>query len=556
MNLSPLFAIMRVAGSPCADIGTLLLRRRRNMGEYVLEVKNLEKYYGQNKVLDKVDLSVRKGEIYGLIGANGSGKSTLMNILFGNSVIAATGGYSGDVLFEGEKVKLRSTTEAIGRGIGMIYQEFMLIPEMTVAENIKLTRENTKGILGKVLSPELCFVDRKKDNEDAAGVLEQLGFEIDNSYLVKNISVNAKQFVEIAREVNKEDLKLLLLDEPTAVLGDEDAGKLMKVLKELAEKGTSVIFCTHRLHEICQVCDHVTVLRDGQVVSDYGRDELDMRTLARDMIGYDVAAVKKEHQIREEKEILRFEDFSVYMPGEFLDGLNLQVYEGEILGLTSLSGHGKLAVGYGVMGQFPVKGEFLYGGAGVDVKNVRKTIENGLFLLPDDRKNMGLLLEHSVRDNIVFSGFYGRNLFQKKVAGIFPVRDRKEMERCVEEQIEKLEIKCESAGQKVKELSGGNQQKVCIARAVLVAPKVLFVMEPTRGVDIGAKEKILNSLVQINREQGTTVVVASSELEELKRISDRIAVFCEGKLSRILPPDAADEEFAFAFTGEEGKDGR
>ena len=236
------------------------------MGEYVLEVRNLEKYYGQNKVLDKVNLSIKKGQIYGLIGANGSGKSTLMNILFGNSVISGTGGYSGDVIFEGERTRFRSTTEAIGRGIGMIYQEFMLIPEMTVAENIKLTRENTKSIFGKASGSMLSFVDKRKDNEDAARVLEQLGFQIDNSYLVKNISVNAKQFVEIAREVNKEDLKLLLLDEPTAVLGDEDAGKLIKVLKELAKKGTSVLFCSHRLHEICQVCDHVTVLRDGQVI--------------------------------------------------------------------------------------------------------------------------------------------------------------------------------------------------------------------------------------------------------------------------------------------------
>ncbi|EOS68655.1 hypothetical protein C818_03463 [Lachnospiraceae bacterium MD308] len=526
------------------------------MGEYVLEVRNLEKYYGQNKVLDKVNLSIKKGQIYGLIGANGSGKSTLMNILFGNSVISGTGGYSGDVIFEGERTRFRSTTEAIGRGIGMIYQEFMLIPEMTVAENIKLTRENTKSIFGKASGSMLSFVDKRKDNEDAARVLEQLGFQIDNSYLVKNISVNAKQFVEIAREVNKEDLKLLLLDEPTAVLGDEDAGKLIKVLKELAKKGTSVLFCSHRLHEICQVCDHVTVLRDGQVISDYTKDELDMHTLARDMIGYDVAAVKKEHLNREKKEILKFQDFSVYMPGEYLDGLNLDVYQGEILGLTSLSGHGKLAVGYGVMGQFPVRGELLHGSAAMEVKNVRRTIEQGIFLLPDDRKNMGLLLEHSVRDNIIFSGFYGRNLFQKKMGGIFPVKDKKEIERYVEEQIEKLEIKCESADQKVKELSGGNQQKVCIARAVLVAPKVLFVMEPTRGVDIGAKEKILDMLVQINREQGTTIVVASSELEELKRISDRIAVFCEGKLSQILPPDASDEEFAFAFTGEEEEDGQ
>lgn len=521
------------------------------MEEYILKVENLNKYFGQNQVLHQVHLSVKPGEICGLIGANGSGKSTLMNILFGSRVIEKTGGYEGEVWYDGEKVQIRSAKDAIVRGIGMIHQEFILIPEMTVAENIKLTRENTKKKFNRILKPEISYLDKKKDQEDAGKILEELGFQIDSSYLIKNISVNAKQFVEIAREVDKQDLKLLLLDEPTAVLNEEDARKLMKVLKNLAQKGTAILFCSHRLHEICEICDHVTVLRDGEVVSEYKKEELDMEKLAKDMIGYDICTVKKETRNRKKDKIISFQNFSVHMPGEALHGIDLDVYEGEILGITSFSGHGKLALGYGVMGMFPVEGQAVLQGLPLDIGNVKKTIERGIFLLPDDRKNMGLLLEHSICENMMFSGFYGKHMFQKKAFGILPIRDWKQIRAYAEKQIEKLDIKCESMDQNTGELSGGNQQKVCIARAIAVNPKVLFVMEPTRGVDIGAKEKILDMLVRMNQEQGMTIVAASSELEELKRISDRIAVLCEGKLSRILPPEASEKEFAFAYTGGE-----
>lgn len=285
------------------------------MEEYILKVENLNKYFGQNQVLHQVHLSVKPGEICGLIGANGSGKSTLMNILFGSRVIEKTGGYEGEVWYDGEKVQIRSAKDAIARGIGMIHQEFILIPEMTVAENIKLTRENTKKKFNRILKPEISYLDKKKDQEDAGKILEELGFQIDSSYLIKNISVNAKQFVEIAREVDKQDLKLLLLDEPTAVLNEEDARKLMKVLKNLAQKGTAILFCSHRLHEICEICDHVTVLRDGEVVSEYKKEELDMEKLAKDMIGYDICTVKKETRNRKKDKIISFQNFSVHMPG-------------------------------------------------------------------------------------------------------------------------------------------------------------------------------------------------------------------------------------------------
>lgn len=521
------------------------------MEEYVLQVKNLTKYFGHNRVLNHVDLSVKRGEIHGIVGANGSGKSTLMNILFGNSVIEETGGYQGDVLFEGKHMKIRSPKEAAKLGIGMIHQEFMLIPDMSVAENIKLTREYTSPVIRKALGAELSYIEKKKDEEDAKKTLAQLGFQIDSSYLVKNISVNAKQFVEIAREVNKKDLKFLILDEPTAVLNEGDANKLLKVMKDLAKEGTSILFCTHRLHEICEVCDRVTVIRDGDVISTYEKEELAIQKLASDMIGYDVQTVERAQRKSEKETILEFQNFSVDMPGEMLRGINLNVKKGEILGLTSLSGHGKLSVGYGVMGMYPVSGKVIYKEEELDVSKTREVIQKGIFLLPDDRKNMGLLLEHSIKENIIFSGFYGKNRFQKKLFGKLAVRDHKAMDTYVKEQIQRLEIKCENLSQYTRELSGGNQQKVCIARAIAAEPDILFIMEPTRGVDIGAKEKILDTLVRMNEERGTTLVVASSELEELKRISDRIVVFCEGKISGILSPQAKEEKFALAYTGEE-----
>lgn len=521
------------------------------MKETMLEVRNISKTFGSVQALSNMNLSIRKGEIYGLVGANGSGKSTLMNILFGNSVIEETGGFDGEIYIEGEPVQIRSAKDSMQRGIGMIHQEFVLIPEMTVFENINITRENKHPVFEKILGPDLAYLDRKKDREKSRKILEKLGFQIDETLPVKYLSVNAKQFVEIAREMNKSDLKVLFLDEPTAVLNEEDSGKLMEILKELAKTGISILFCTHRLHEICEICDRVSVIRDGKEVASYERGQLQISQLAKDMIGHDVSQTRRQQEEHKGETILELKQFGVAMPGEELHEVDLEVYQGEILGITSLSGHGKLALGYGLMGMFDTEGEVLLHKEHIEVSQVQKNIEKGLFLLPDDRKNMGLLMDHSVKENIVFSGFYGKKKFTKKVFGNIRIKDQKAMDLFAQEQIEKLGIKCADENQRVRELSGGNQQKVCIARANAMEPEVLVIMEPTRGVDIGAKEKILDLLADMNRQRRTTVLVASSELEELKRICDRIVVFCEGKVSAVLPPDASEEAFALAFTGEE-----
>ncbi|MGI6711389.1 MAG: sugar ABC transporter ATP-binding protein [Bacillota bacterium] len=520
------------------------------MPENILEIRGLNKYFGPVKVLNNVDITIKRGEIHGLVGANGSGKSTLLNILFGNSVIKETSGYRGEIYIEGKKVNIKNTKDSLQYGIGMIHQEFALIPDMTIAENIKLSRENTKGFLDRIFTKDLSFIDKKQNRSDASRVLKRLGLTIDTDILVNKLSTNAKQFIEIAREIDKDYLKILILDEPTAVLNKPDSEKLLAILKELSAKGTSIIFVTHRLDEICQVCDRVTVLRDGTVVSCYNQKDLNIKKLARDMIGGEIIeAVARKKAVKNEV-ILSFHDFKVEMPGESLKGLDMDIYDGEIVGITSLSGHGKLALGYGVIGFYPTDGKVIYHNKELKTSDTRKNINDGIYFLPDDRKGLGLLPEHSIEENIIFSGFQLKNQFSRGFCKALSLVEKKAAFAHVDNYIQEFDIKCKNKQQKVKELSGGNQQKICIARALTVSPKVLFISEPTRGVDIGAKEKLLNMLVEINEKSGTTIIIASSELDELKRICDRIVILSEGKIAKILPPTAHETEFALAISGE------
>lgn len=518
----------------------------------ILEIINLSKNYHGSPALKNVNLSVKAGEIHGLVGANGSGKSTLMNILFGHQIIHETGGYQGQIRHRGSLVQIKNCSEAISLGIGMVHQEFALIPNLTISENIKLGREITNRFTDRLFGYKYSFVDKKRNNEQAAQILNKLGLKIDVGILVGHLSTNIKQFVEVARETGRQDLNLLLLDEPTATLNKGDAQQLLSVLRELAQSGVAVLFVSHRLEEIKQICDRVTVFRDGQVVSRYKQEELSITTLARDMIGHLVTKAYAPDRAICTSEAILFRNFSVDMPGEAIKEMNLAVYKGEILGLTSLSGHGKLALGYGVMGLYPTAGEVIYEGRKLPWMNARTNILKGIYVLPDDRQTLGMLLEHSVEDNIIFTGNQVKNLFARQLPRPFSgFLDHRMSRRYVMKLVQDFDIKCTGVKQKIKELSGGNQQKVCLARALTVQPQLLFVAEPTRGIDISAKEKILQMLIEINRNQQTTIVMASSELDELKRICDRIAILVEGRIYKILSPDVSDIEFGLALAGEE-----
>lgn len=521
------------------------------MVKKIIDIKKLSKKYGNNYALKDVDLEINEGEIHGLIGANGSGKSTLMNILFGNPLISESGGYSGEISICGERRRINTPLASIKSGIGMIHQEFALIGDMNVAENIKITRENLLNYTEKLMGSELAYVNDYKDHEESKDILNKLGIDIDTYVKVLNLSTNMKQFIEIAREVSKNDLKLLMLDEPTAVLNKEDSDTLLKIIKDIAKKGTSIIFVSHRLEEITEICDRVTVLRDGEVVSRYKKLEFNIEKIAEDMIGHKVVKVYNEKKGLKEENILEFQNFSVHMPGERVKDINLTVKKGEILGITSLAGHGKLGLGYGIMGVHKTEGKVNYKGSNLSLDNSKEIIQKGIYMISDDRKNLGLLMDHSVRDNIVFTALQNNNRFLKRIPVFnLSILNKKESKEYVEKCIDDFNIKCSSLNQNVRELSGGNQQKVCIARAIALNPEVLFVAEPTRGVDVGAKERILDMLLKINDENNTTVVIASSELEELKRVCDRVVVMYEGKIFDILDPKISDNNFALALSGE------
>jgi simple sugar transport system ATP-binding protein len=521
---------------------------------YLLEMRNIEKEYFGNKVLKGVTITVNPGEIHALVGENGAGKSTLMNILFGMPIIYSTGGIKGEVIFNGKPVEIKSPKVALDLGIGMVHQEFMLLPGFTITENIKLNREITKhNAISKILGPSLKSLDIPAMRKDAQKALETLGMNVDDWLPIAGLPVGYMQFVEIAREIDKENIKLLVFDEPTAVLAESEADRLLEAMKKLAARGIAILFITHRLDEVLMVADHITVLRDGEKVGCMTRDEATLEKIAEMMVGRKVEAMKqaaKEEQ--EQQEIaLSITNLSVSMPGEMVKNISLDVKKGEILGLGGLAGQGKIGIANGVMGLYPATGEVYRGKNRLELNNPRKAIEDKLAFVSEDRRGIGLLLDTSIELNIVMTSMQMREQFLRpflRIKGIQMADDRAIREHALQ-MIKDLDIRCTGPTQITRRLSGGNQQKVCIARALTLEPEILFVSEPTRGIDIGAKKLVLDLLVQLNRELGMTVVVTSSELSELRSICDRIAIVYEGKIETILSPTAPDLDYGLAMAG-------
>lgn len=523
--------------------------------EPVLKVCDISKNFGNQQILESVSFEIQPGEIHGLVGENGAGKSTLLNILFGKEVIQHTGGYSGDIFFNGEKVHIKKAGDAISLGIGMVHQEFALIPAFTITENTKIGRENVNPLLERILGKNLSLIDDKRDQQETQEVLRQLGINVDVTLKVLDLSVSLKQFIELAREISKEELKLLILDEPTAALSKEDADLFLNFIKELSQKGTAIILVSHRLEEIISICSSVTVLRDGNVVSAYERKDFNIKNIAESMVGYTVNSIRYCSRKVPKKVLVEFKHFAVNMPGEVIKDFNLKVYEGEILGIAGLAGHGKLALGNGVMGMYPSEGDVCLDGYTLDTSQPANILQRGIYIVPDERREAGLLMNNSIFQNIIFTPVQQKNQFLKtsiwKALGRVDIKKSKSY---AEGLIEKLDIRCKDAYQKVKLLSGGNQQKVCLARAVAMEPRVLFIAEPSRGVDIGAKEKILQALRTINHESGTTLIIASSELDELKQICDRIVIMYEGVIFDVFPAGTDELTIAMALSGKRLKE--
>ena len=519
--------------------------------EFVLEMKHIGKTYGNNTVLSDVSLSVKPGEIHALLGENGAGKSTLMNILFGMPVIHSTGGFEGEVCLDGEKVNIASPLDAMHKGIGMVHQEFMLLPGFNITENIKLNREISRpSIVSRIMGKNLEKLDMNTMAFDARKALDSVGMNIDEYTTVHGLPVGYMQFVEIAREIDKTGMKVLVFDEPTAVLTESEATQLISVMKKIAESGIAIIFITHRLDEVMAASNNITILRDGKLVATRKVEETSQVELAELMIGRKGESMVDAHPrtAHSDKVALHLENLHVDMPGEAVRGITLDVYEGEILGIGGLAGQGKLGIPNGVMGLYDVEGGVELFGQPLKVGNTTEALHAGIAMVSEDRKGVGLLLDQSIEDNIVFNAMQVRGDFLNKI-GPFTLKNAKAIRENAEKMIKELDIRCFGPTQASGTLSGGNQQKVCIARALCMNPKFLFVSEPTRGIDIGAKKLVLETLVKLNREQGMTVVIVSSELQELRSISDRIAIVSEGELVEILSPNADDADFGLAMSG-------
>lgn len=521
------------------------------MSDNLLSLRNVSKEYSGNRVLKDINIELKKGEIHALIGENGAGKSTLMNILFGMPVIHTTGGFEGTIEIEGQAVNIKSPHDAMKYGIGMVHQEFMLIPGFTITENVKLNREITKqNPVSTVLGKRLETLDFKKMNEDTRKALDTLDMNIDEFLPVAGLPVGHMQFIEIAREIDKTGIKILVFDEPTAVLSESEANNLLNAIRKLAQKGIGIIFISHRLDEIVDVADTVTVLRDGEHVATKAIKDTDKFEIAQLMVGRKISIERSDSakKNQDNETIMSIRDLHVAMPGERVKGINLEVKKGEIVGIGGLAGQGKLGLANGLMGIYPSTGEAVFNGNSLALNDPKSAIKSGLAFVSEDRKGIGLLLDESIELNIAFSAMQINNDFLNEV-GPFRFMDSKKIKSHANKMIKDLDIRCTSSVQKVGRLSGGNQQKVCVARALTLNPTLLLVSEPTRGIDIGAKKLVLDLLKNLNEQYGMTIVMTSSELAELRSICDRIVIICEGKVEGVLPPDAPDADFGLMMSG-------
>ena len=522
--------------------------------EYILEMEHITKMYGPNAVLKDVSLRIRPGEIHALLGENGAGKSTLMNVLFGMPVIHSTGGFEGTVSLGGQKVDILSPMDAMKKGIGMVHQEFMLIPGFSITDNIKLNREITRPWpVSRLFGKDLEFLDQKSMATDARRALDAVGMGIDEYALVAGLPVGHMQFIEIAREIDKTGMQLLVFDEPTAVLTESEAAQLLKVMKEIAAKGIAIIFITHRLAEVMAAANSITILRDGRLVKTIRTANTNVNELAALMIGRGDESVIQVERRKEPVQggvAMTIRNLWVDMPGETDKGVNIDVREGEILGIGGLAGQGKIGIPNGIMGLYEALGEVTLFGEPLPLNNARGALQRGLAFVSEDRRGVGLLLDESIEDNIAFSAMQAHGQFMRGM-----LKDSGGIRRYAQDMIKELDIRCTSPAQPVGTLSGGNQQKVCVARALALNPKFLFIAEPTRGIDIGAKQLVLETLVRLNREEGMTIVMVSSELQELRSICDRIAIVAEGKVASVLSPDDSDTAFGLAMSGYQAEGG-
>jgi len=496
------------------------------MSDYILRMKNITKEFSGVKALDNVNLNVKRGEIHALVGENGAGKSTLMNVLSG---VFPHGEYSGEIVFEEEEMKFQHLKDSEEQGIVIIHQELALVQFLSVTENIFLGNEQaTNGV-----------IDWDSSKKHAKELLDKVGLEVDPDLQISQISVAQQQLVEIAKAMSKK-VKLLILDEPTASLNDNDSENLLELIKEFKAEGITSVIISHKLNEIMEIADRVTVLRDGQTIETLENEHLTEERIIKSMVGREL---KERYPSREPnigEKVFEVKNWAVshpiYRDQKVVDDVSFHVNKGEIVGIAGLMGAGRTETAMSIFGKSygaDIQGRLYLKGEEVELNNVPSAIDAGLAYVSEDRKDSGLILMQSIKENISLASL-------DKVSENGVVDEDVEAKR-VEEYKDVLSIKATSINQQVSSLSGGNQQKVSLGKWLLSEPEILFLDEPTRGVDVGAKYEIYNVINDIAN-QGKSIIVISSELPEILGICDRIYTMSEGKFTGEVSKEEATQE--------------
>jgi putative multiple sugar transport system ATP-binding protein len=507
------------------------------MDDYILEMRGITKTFPGVKALSDVNFAVKRGEIHAICGENGAGKSTLMKVLSG---VYPTGDYEGEIFYDGEPVRFSSIRDSEHVGVVIIHQELALVPYLSIAENIFLGNER-RGRSG--------LIDWNRTNADAARLLAEVGLEEYPVTPVSQLGVGKQQLVEIAKALSK-DVRLLILDEPTAALNDNDSAHLLDLLRALKDRGITSIMISHKLNEIVSIADRTTVIRDGRTVEtmDMGDADASQDRIIRGMVGRDIESFYPERESSPGEEVLRVEDWTVWHPTQerkIVDGASLTVRAGEVVGIAGLMGAGRTELAMSIFGRSygrNISGKVFVHGKEVRTRTVAEAIENGIAYATEDRKRYGLNLIEDIRRNVSAAAL-------GKLATRGWVNGNEEI-KVAEESRRNLNIKAPSVMSVVGKLSGGNQQKVVLSKWLFTDPDVLILDEPTRGIDVGAKYEIyliINKLVAA----GKAVVVISSELPELLGICDRIYTLSAGRITGEVPvPEATQENLMALMTKE------
>ena len=506
------------------------------MADYILEMRNIVKEFSGIRALSDVNLKIERGEIHALCGENGAGKSTLMNVLSG---LYPYGSYEGDIVYNGETCKFKNLKDSENEGIVIIHQELALSPYLSVSENIFLGNEQAKhGII------DWDLTEKKTTN-----LLKTVGLRVNPNTLVSQIGVGQQQLVEIAKAFSK-SVRLLILDEPTAALNEEESANLLELIKEFRRQGITSIIISHKLNEIVNVADRITILRDGKTIETLEKEAINEERIIRGMVGRDLTNRYPERHPNLGDVYFEVKDWTVHHPIDahrvMNDKINFKIRKGEIVGIAGLMGAGRTEFAMSVFGRSygsNISGKVFKEGQEISVKDVPVAIENGLAYVSEDRKALGLNLLMDIRENTTIA-----SLGKISKQGVL---DKEKEVQIAEEYRKKMRTKTNSIYQKVSSLSGGNQQKVVLAKWLMTEPDVLFLDEPTRGIDVGAKYEIY-TIIEEMAAAGKCVCIISSELPEILGMCDRIYTMNDGKFTgEVLRKDANQESLMNLMTREE-----